>query len=486
MNVAILHFHMRRGGVGSVMAKQAACLAMQEDPPRVAFIVGTAPETPVPAPVIVVPGLDYDSFSASQAIDLEAGARELAKGIEEALARAFAGGCDLLHVHNPLLGKNARLLGALGILQERGHALLVQEHDFAEDFRPDVLDLNWPYPGSCDYATINSRDRDRLVAAGLDASQVHLLPNPVSTTDAFSPRADCASELTRGRSLVLYPVRAIRRKNIGEALLLSRFLPEGTAIAITLPPTRRDDLGHYGSWKAMAVRGGYRVRFELGMSSTLPELFDLSFAALTTSVKEGFGYSYLDPLVRGLPVYGREIPHIVGDFAEKGLRYKGLYSGIQVPADALAREALLALVSARLARFQEAYGPCFGKGREEGLEPILEALKRRFEGESLDFGSLDEGSQAAVLESMDRDEGLAAEMLRLNPFLPGLFDKAPGRDEALEQRNAVLGGYSERAYGKALLAAYRHALLREGKSVIDRARLVELFLEPSGFFLPAS
>jgi hypothetical protein len=39
------------------------------------------------------------------------------------------------------------------------------------------------------------------------------------------------------RNRYLYPVRAIRRKNIGEALLASLFIPKGRTVAVTLPPT---------------------------------------------------------------------------------------------------------------------------------------------------------------------------------------------------------------------------------------------------------
>lgn len=482
----MLHFHLRRGGVGSVMQRQAASLAFAEDPPELAFVVGAAPERPSPAPVFVVPGLDYDGFTGAAAADLEAGARRLAAAIEEVLFRAFPGGCDLLHVHNPLLRKNARLLGALRILQSRGYALLVQEHDFAEDYRPDVYDSAWPYPEDCDYATINSRDRDFLVAAGLEPGHVHLLPNPVADEGGFSPRGGFAAEAAKGRSTVLYPVRAIRRKNLGEALLLSLFLPHGAELAVTLPPTSEGDWPSYRAWKAFAAKEGLPVSFEAGEAATLPELFARSFAAVTTSVKEGFGYAYLDPLTRGIPVLGREIPHIARDFRESGIGFPGLYPSISIPVTAAEREGSRAAADARLARFREAFRPAFGPGGEARLEALLEALPRRFEGELLDFGALDLRSQASALGRLKAGGAFAAEVLRLNPFLEGFFLQAPSAEEALRLREAVARGYSERGCGERLAAAYAQAVRREAKGRVDKSALLERYLQPSAFFLTAS
>lgn len=486
MNVAILHFHFRRGGVGSVMYSQATSLAMTDAAPSVAFIVGAAPEEPAPAPVFVVPGLDYDSFSGAGATDLEAGAKILASSLEEALAHAFPSGCDLIHVHNPLLRKNARLLGALNILQKRGYALLVQEHDFAEDFRPDAYDSRWPYPESCDYAAINSRDRDNLVAAGLDSRHVHFLPNPVAQCDSFSPRSDGRIEISKGRRIALYPVRAIRRKNLGEAILLSRFLPQGAELAVTLPPTSGGDWGSYESWKAFAAEGEWPVRFEAGKETPLPELFCQSFAVVTTSVKEGFGYAYLDPLMRGIPVFGREIPHIVRDFSGNGIKFEGLYPAIPVPVPEHDREASLKIAEGKLVRFREVFGPSFGKAGMARLEMRLEMLARRFEREVLDFGALAGRTQASVLALLGKDEGFAAEVLRLNPILGDLCGQAPSSEEAMRRREAIVKGYSEREYGERLVAVYGQAVQHNASGCIDKAMLVERYLEPSAFFLTAS
>ena len=241
---------------------------------RIVLVTGAVPDIP-DVPFIVVPGLDYGE-TLMTGVNPKA-AFSLADDIEKAIKTAFPGGCDLLHIHNPLIRKNPNLLGALHELKRRGIPLLLQVHDMAEDFRPEVFDPYFEYPSDCDYATINERDRENLILAGLHPDQVHLLPNPVAADVPFEPRKEPLREQQKGRSLVLYPVRAIRRKNLGETLLLSRFLPNKTQIAVTLPPTNIRDLKCYNFWRHAAREFKAPILFEAGLRDTLPDLYGKSF-----------------------------------------------------------------------------------------------------------------------------------------------------------------------------------------------------------------
>ena len=73
---------------------------------------------------------------------------------------------------------------------------------------------------------------------------LHLLPNRVQalTQDEGLPK--------RRSRQVLYPIRAIRRKNIGEAILVSLFFRQGDRLAVTLPPNSPADQEGYATWKA--------------------------------------------------------------------------------------------------------------------------------------------------------------------------------------------------------------------------------------------
>lgn len=458
--------------------QQAACLADQPGT-RAALIAGTLPDAPAPVPAFALPGLDYDSFTGlGQGAEGEAA---LASSLSDILRQAFPDGCDLLHVHNPMLRKNARLAGALRRLQKDGLRLLVQEHDFAEDFRPAVYDSE-PYLEGCDYAVINPRDRRHLIAAGLEPRQVHYLPNPVADAP-FLTRSQETPGSGRVRGTALYPVRAIRRKNVGEAVLLSRFLPNGTRLAVTLPPTSDADRPAYENWKLVAVDTGERIDFDAGLSASLDDLYARSFCAVTTSVKEGFGYSYLDPLVRGLPVIGRAVPSAVEIFDEAGLALDGLYTEIRVPRDAVPEAELRAAVDGRLAALKDAFAPALRQSA--AWERVETRLSARFAGPWIDFGALDEPLQVQVLARLAEPD-FAARVAALNPFLETLFSQPQSDEGALRRRNAALAGFSKEAYGRRLAAAYEKAASRPGGGAIDKTKLAEAFLDPRAFFLAAS
>jgi hypothetical protein len=212
---------------------------------------------------------------------------------------------DVIHVHNPLIQKNAALVPALNILIGQGFRFLLQNHDLAEDFRPDVYVAHEEYPENCHYAVINRRDYSFLHRAGLDPRGLHLLPNEVFSLDA-------APDLERTR--FLYPVRAIKRKNIGEALLLSLFIPQGKTVAITLPPTSGRDQRIYRVWVDLAKELKLPVEFELGSADTFSRIVGSAYCVITTSVKEGFGFSFLEPWNAGRAVIGRRIDYVCKDF----------------------------------------------------------------------------------------------------------------------------------------------------------------------------
>ena len=139
---------------------------------------------------------------------------------------------DIWHIHNHALGKNSFTPKLVWHLSNAGCRILLQPHDFAEDGRPENYrllkdhlgdDLNrmlYPMADHIWYAPINFRDKAFLEGIGL--SNVYELPNAVT---AF-PCAAGGSPARTQRTIV-YPARAIRRKNMGEFLLWSLLAPEG-------------------------------------------------------------------------------------------------------------------------------------------------------------------------------------------------------------------------------------------------------------------
>jgi hypothetical protein len=474
VNIALLHYHLRPGGVTTVMLRQATALLEAGD--RVLAVSG---ENPAAAEdwegilLALAPGLRYDHHGSAVS-----GVEELAAALTKTL-EAFHP--DAVVIHNPLIRKNSSLLGAVKALAGLGFPLLLQNHDLAEDFRPDVYP-DEEYPENCHYAVINSRDYGYLREAGLKAEGLHLLPNEVRPVTA-SPGLK--------KERCLYPVRAIRRKNIGEALLLSLFIAdadrrsgtppvEGRRLAITQGPVTRSDEAVYLRWKALALELGFPVEFEAGQRYSFADLLGSSFTALTTSVKEGFGFSFLEPWTAGLAVTGRRIGYVCRDFEQAGVSFEGFYDALFVP-DCGATADYPRRFAAKIEETRRALYAAFG--RNDAAPPHGETPSAETAG-PLDFGALDEELQEDFIRKAAADKGLRDAMEQANPFLKNFAspDSAPRDALVKANRTAVLAAYSQE-HAASLLRESCRAASTPVVHAISRGVLLDRFLDPARFFL---
>ncbi len=468
MRVALLHYHLVRGGVTTVLRQQAKMLAEGGD--EVLVIAGEVAEGLDPCDgcagrieLALVPALIYDSKLTSPRGDVQRAASELAINIKAAMISRWSSPADVLHVHNPLIKKNTVLLEALKILQAEGGRLLLQEHDFAEDYRPDVYLSSDSYPEDCHYAAINGRDLSFLRRAGLDEHGVHYLPNSVSPITA-----------TPGlpRTRFLYPVRAIRRKNIGEALLLSLFLPKGNTVAITLPPTSSADGPTYEHWKAVAARLHLPVEFDVGVREHLSDIFGSSVAVITTSIKEGFGFSFLEPWTAGRATLGRRIDYVCEDFEKAGVRFDCSYDSLDIPLIYLPSHLLRRKLQEALEETYRAFGA--------DLPPF--ALKRMtddlFARDVFDFGRLDEEMQTEVLETLLWNDAAKEEIAEANPILASLPNWESDESLIAANRDRILVTYGARGAAERLRSAYRSVVDRPVRQKLSKSMLLDLFLDP--------
>ena len=470
MRVALLHYHLLRGGVSSVLRRQARSLVDAGD--EVLVIAGEAPGDEAHAefggaPLAIVSELRYDGRRggavSGDAAERQADAERLASALEDAMVRRWGSIADVIHVHNPLIRKNSLFVAALRILGLRGGRLFLQNHDFAEDYRPDVYLADEGYPEDCHYAAINGRDYSFLRRAGLDPAGTHLLPNAVTPIEAVE-----GLERTR----YLYPVRAIRRKNIGEALLLSMFIPAGRTVAITLGPASARDEETYRHWKDLALRLSLPVEFELGDSFSLSELMGSAVCAITTSVKEGFGFSFLEPWTAGRPTIGRRIGYVCSDFEREGVVFDNIYDSIDVPLVYLPAPLLRRKLEHALL---EAYRAFRLDTPSYTLKMLTDDV---FSRDVFDFGRLDEELQTDVLETLASNGAAKEDILEANPFLAGLATWEP--DEALvaANRECILRSYDGDAAFSRLKEAYRSVVEHPVRHHLSKAILLELFLDP--------
>jgi hypothetical protein len=469
MRVALVHYHLRRGGVSSVVLNQARALV--EAGASVLIIAGEEAPADTGFPFGRVEGLGYDRpasrCTGGASAQIEEGARRLAEGILAAMERQWGEAADITHVHNPLIQKNSLLIPALNILAGRGLRLLLQNHDLAEDFRPDVYGGD-AYPENCHYAVINSRDYDFLARAGLVREGLHLIPNEVSPLRA-TPGLE--------RKRYLYPVRAIRRKNIGEALLLSLFVPKGRTVAITLPASEKDE-ALYRRWKTFAAELGLPLEFELGLSNRLEDLLGSAVCALTTSVKEGFGFSFLEPWTAGLGLAGRRIDYVCADFERAGVRFDALYDSLEVP------RGLAGSGGAELAqKMESAMRRIYAAFGLETPDRVTRGLASLADCETLDFGRLDEETQERVIRNVRESAAARQQLAAANPLLERLA--CWREDESLIEANrrAIAEQYCRERIVELLFAAYQAVMDRPAAQKISRRALLDLYLEPQRLFL---
>lgn len=505
MKLAIGHYHLNRGGVTRVIENQLlaldGALGNGEICEALIFYGGRHEGWPADLPdrlqkirlrLEPLPELDYDSEHGGTSADLDL--QFLAK-LEQA---GFSPDRTIVHLHNHSVGKNAALPSTVWKLAEQGYGLLLQIHDFAEDQRPgnfrllaeagkDLPDWHgrlYPQAANVHFAVLNGRDRDVLQSVGIPPEQLHFLPNPVLAFERFPERGAARVKLNNlfavspDESFLLYPVRGIRRKNVGEALLYSVLAPAGTVVGLTLPPLNPAERVRYEQWKATAQRCHPPFRFDVGAPGGLSfaENLAASDAILTTSVAEGFGMVYLESWLADRPLAGRNLPEITKDFCEAGLDLSRLRSRLEVPTDwidtARLRESLLKGFRATIEAYDRSQPP-----------ELVEQVAEKIGGDAIDFGDLDETFQAAILEKVISEPSARQELLDANP---GIVDVGNGE---LVQTNAsvVHREFSLRPSGARLAAVY-DAVLNSARGHVIKpldhpGAILDRFLDFSRFRL---
>lgn len=519
MNLAILHYHLNRGGVTRVVANQLLALdgvldgePDRGDPWRVALIYGGRREgwsddlpeqlKAIRLSLHEVPLLDYDEVHGRQGPRLPGQLhRQLARVLQQT---GFAPQETVLHVHNHALGKNRALAPAVARLAAEGHALLLEIHDFAEDFRPDNYRRicqgrppkpwkTWPevlYPQgpNVHYAVLNGRDYAILQAAGTPGDRLHLLPNPVTRIGPLPTRQQARKRLAElfqvgaGDRYALYPIRCIRRKNIGEALLLSALAPPGTVVGLTLAPLNPAELPTYQMWKQTAGQLRLPCLFEVGGPGRLrfPENLAAADLMLSTSLAEGFGMVFLEAWPVGLPLVGRDLPEVTADYAAAGVRFDSLFTRLCVPLEWVGAERFVRALARVYRRTLQAYD------RREPLG-INDAMEAKMAGGLVDFGDLDEPLQQQVIYAACRSHANRQRLFQCNPALAAMLSlDAEGAAETIRHNAEVVAErFSLAPAGRRLLEVYRR-IAASGPGEPPQAlshpeRILDRFLDPGRF-----
>jgi glycosyltransferase involved in cell wall biosynthesis len=474
MKIAIVHYHLRHGGVTNVI--QSTQEALRGTGVEILVISGEEPAEGITIDnLVVIPGLQYRKTAF---LSMSEG---LADALKDAAENHFGSQPDVWHFHNHNLGKNVLMPLAITSLAEEKASILLQMHDFPEDGRPknyvaqrSFFDLEkdfrrtlYPLASHIHYATINQRDRNFLKAAGMIPDQLHLLPN--SVTGIKPATTPDQNPFSKGKRFILYPTRAIRRKNIGELLLLALAYGDQFDFATSLVPENPEWFAVYEQWRGLAQKMKLPISFGIGQDGQhqFSDLIGWSDAILTTSIAEGFGLAFLEPWLSGKSVVGRNLPRITSDFEASGISLDHLYERIEVPLDWVGESELRKTADETLRRIYLAYD------RPLSRHAVDQTFSRWVVNGCVDFGMLHEDFQRKVILKVAADPGA---LKALN--LPSL---EPSSEAVIAtNRQLVETFYSVATYGENLLALYQKIAKspRSKVSSLNPQQVLKQFLDP--------
>ncbi len=367
MTILIIHYHLRPGGVTRVIESQVQVLRAQG---HQVIVASSGPLTDWDCQHLIIPELDYQK-----------------KGTIP-ISLLLNTPADFWIIHNPTLGLNSAYPDLIEAAAYSGPKILMQIHDFAEDGRPENYQLLktrkkiYPLASHIHYASVNRRDYQSLLKAKIPASRCHLLPN------AIHPPALSATSSVE--PLIFYPVRGIRRKNLGELCLLAAHAPEGTRFATALGAGPEESPLLHQDWVDFAKKEKLPIEFAIAEQdpACFKSYLERASHLITTSISEGFGLTFLDPAFINKPLIGRDLPDITKDF----IPYGTLYQSIPIPLKHL--PSLKRLFLEGLQRTRTAYGHPLS---QKQLHDVWRAFSKN---ECVDFGNLPEALQRHLITSI--------------------------------------------------------------------------------------
>jgi len=484
----IVHHHFRPGGVRRVieLAAPHVARALHRSGVEVVLMGGEAPDEgwlqlfrarldPVPVTCAIEPALGYASEQPTQA-------SVMAPRIRRHLGQWLAGARPrqtVVWVHNQGLGRNLILARELNrACAARRIPLVLHHHDWWFDNRwqrwPEMRRAGFrslaavgavilPASPVTRHAAINHADA--TVLRRHFGARSGWLPNPVELAARPVPAVRRAAQawleeqLGEAAPVWLVPCRLLRRKNLAEALLLTRWLRPAAWLVTTGGVSSADEAAYARALQRAADRHNWRLRLGVlaGDEAAKPNVAGLmaaSEAILLTSLMEGFGLPNLEAAAARRPLLVRSLPNIAPDLAQFGFTFPQSYDEILVAPDLFDWSVEIRRQRRRWRTWRERLPAAC---RPLAVEPPL--LAAGIEPHPVPFSRLTFGAQ---LEVLAHDAGESwARCAPLNPPLDGWRRRAARGTLAVspwpERADQWLGGA---AYGQAFTR-----LLRSGRSV---------------------
>ena len=319
----------------------------------------------------------------------------------------------------------------------------------------------YPVAENVVFGVINRRDGTILEQAGIEPTRIQYIPNPVAVMEGLPHQATAREKLKQLGGVdpdvpfLVYPVRGIRRKNVGEFILLTMLAKDPIQVALTLAPLNEAETTAYDRWYALAEELRLPVFLELGDkdSITFADIMAAADQILTTSVAEGFGMAFLEGLAIGKPLVGRNLNEITADFVECGVTFPGLYSAMRVPVQ---RVSLLDYRDCLLKILKPFYRDYDLPLREESVDKLIqEVIDRGW----IDFGRLPTQLQINFVRAVFGDAEVRHDFQQLNRDCSERLS-SPKIDEAEAESNAacVAKSFSLKGVGLGLLDIYQRLM----------------------------
>jgi len=223
----------------------------------------------------------------------------------------------------------------------RIHDLIEDRPHLFEEFKKTFNNFDEIYPSTDNvcFIILNSFDKNRLLEKGL--KNVHIVPNSIIESDLYTTQEKSLKlrKIFEENKIVLpdekiisYPVRVLRRKNIEEAILITKLLNdegENYRLIVTLPcendyQKEIEELAEEYNIPC-SIGEAYKFLDYDKNEFTTADLFSISDLIISTSINEGFGFAFIEPWVAGTPLIGRKIPEITRDFENNGIDLSPLY-----------------------------------------------------------------------------------------------------------------------------------------------------------------
>ncbi len=474
VDLVIFHYHLLPGGITTVIRQGVEALSRYSRRiSRIRVVAGRVPEGTRAFPgseLVCLPDVDYGPERSLGRLIW----REKTQRLADSLCEQFGSDEAVWWIHNYHLGKNPLFTEALLRLASSGDGprMILQPHDFPEAGRYRNLAtlarlLSLPlYPAGprVRYALINARDVKLLGDAGLPESSLFLLENPVAqpveepwTGDRKGLRALLFPHADPRHPTLLYPVRAIRRKNVLEAGMLLWLLDAPLRLIVTLPGISKQEKV-YSSLVENAFRDGLIAgEFAAGVRRSDLRLERIAAACdlvLSTSVQEGFGYLFVQALQWGLPLLARSLETIPGSAGFYDGYPARFFEGLSCPLEPSERSGLLARYREKLKRLEK----LLPRGILESLDAEITSV---LADERVDFSFLDAPLQMRLLAA-SREPDFRSALRNLNGNLAGSLDvllseRPPSRAQTVEAR-----------FGLAAYAARVDSLLESFESLTPR------------------